>query len=808
MILLRAAVAILVVLHCTTSAPAEVAGAPSRDELLVADSFGNSPTIVISQDAGKSAQAAAADLGLFIEKMTGAKPVLANTASAVEKALVDSKTAILIIGEEALRLEPSLRKRLAQAAKPNPVLRADAIVVRRQGNRVFLAGNHDDAHYYAVSWLLQQWGCRWYLPTAFGECIPRHDRLTAGKLDFAYGSPFEARQYWLAWNASTEGQSEFQKRNFGNNTHVPSGHNLATYTKELIPKGKSAFNVPIAEPSTAEHVARQVAPLFAKGQNIMLGLEDGVYESDSPKDRELKAGLWDKYFLTPSMSDAFMAFYNNVSRTLLNQYPDSPSKIGFLAYANITLPPQRKTVAEKPLVAYLAAIDIDPIHGMDDPKSPPRQEYREMMYRWSEAMQGRLVIYDYDQSMLVWRDLPNPSIRAFQQDVQHYRKAGILGIATETRGAMATTFLNFFFRLQLAWNPDARVDALLAEFYPKFYGPAAKPMEAYWSSIMDAWSRSIVTEHEHFVAPAIYTPALLRQLKGNLLEAEQLAKSASVSPKASPDPLLLTQRLQFTRLGFSVLENYMAMVQAAASDGDYRKAVAAGEQGLKARLELARLHPTFTTRVVGVAAEDEKNGPAWWPGEVQQYRALLALTDGTKGTLLQKTPVEWAFRRDPHDTGLPSGWASGKTDLSWWANQKNKEGYQVHQNNPGEWEMLRTDLYPQAQGVISPDFHSYTGYAWYRTQLDIGSRQASGKVHLMFPGLFNECWLYLNGFLVAHRAQKAIWWENDYAFEWDVDLSKQLQPGKNTLALRISNPHHFGGIFRRPFLYKPAGEAE
>jgi hypothetical protein len=117
--------------------------------------------------------------------------------------------------------------------------------------------------------------------------------------------------------------------------------------------------------------------------------------------------------------------------------------------------------------------------------------------------------------------------------------------------------------------------------------------------------------------------------------------------------------------------------------------------------------------------------------------------------------------------------------------------------------MLRTDLYAQAQGVLSPDHHGYTGHAWYRTNLDLGASDATGPVHVRFPGLFNECWLYANGSLVAHREQKTLWWYNDYKFEWDVDLTGKLQAGANTLALRIYNPHHFGGMFRRPFLYRP-----
>ena len=47
-----------------------------------------------------------------------------------------------------------------------------------------------------------------------------------------------------------------------------------------------------------------------------------------------------------------------------------------------------------------------------------------------------------------------------------------------------------------------------------------------------------------------------------------------------------------------------------------------------------------------------------------------------------------------------------------------------------------------------------------------------------------------------------MWWVNDYRFEWDVDLTGKLKAGKNTIVLRLNNPHHMGGIWRRPFLYE------
>jgi hypothetical protein len=52
-------------------------------------------------------------------------------------------------------VEPALCDRLSAAAKKNPVLRADAIVLKREGNRVFLCGSNEDSHYYAAAELLR-----------------------------------------------------------------------------------------------------------------------------------------------------------------------------------------------------------------------------------------------------------------------------------------------------------------------------------------------------------------------------------------------------------------------------------------------------------------------------------------------------------------------------------------------------------------------------------------------------------------------------------------------------------------------------
>ncbi len=784
-------------LTCPAAVSGTAFGQSGADDLSIADRGKSTATVAVSPEAGQWEKQAADDLVKYVELMSGAKLPLAADDASIAAAL-NANGPVLIVGQLALKLQPSLNQALQKAAKRNPVLRADAIALRREGNRVYLVGLNDDCHYYAVAELLRRWGCRWYLPTEIGECIPEQPTLKVGALDVAYGSPFEVRRYWISWVGDTTGKAEFMHRNMFNDVSVPNGHILSKYTRDIVPEGKTHWNVPITDPKTAAHVAEQVAPIYAEGKHVQLGIEDGLYESDSPLDKELTSLQYDKYFMRQSVTDAFMVFYNGVAERLMQRYPNSTAKIGFLAYANLTIPPVRDITAKPPLVAYLAPIDIDPIHHMDDPRSQPRREYKQMLYGWAKVMQGRVVIYDYDQGMLVWRDIPAPSLQMFRHDVKQYQQAGILGVDTESRNAIGTTFTNLHFRGQLLWNPEADVDALLAEFYPKFYGPAAEPMQAYWSAIYEAWENTIATEHEYFLIPAVYTPQLVASLKTNLAAAEQALRPLAAKQNRSRNEQLYLDRLHFMQFSFGILESYTGMIRAAWTNADYRAAVAQGERGLATREKMTDTNGTFTTY-----RKYPEHGAAWWPGEVEQYRKLAELTDGPRGRLIVKTPLEWSFRRDPDDVGVKQGWATQPIDMTWWNSRTDQGTVASHQENPGQWEMLRTDLYMQAQGVVDEDFAGYTGHAWYRTELELTDEQVKGNVHLMFPGLFNVCWMYVNGRQVAEREKyNPIWWYNDYKFEWDVDLRGKLKAGKNTIALRLDNPHHFGGMFRRPFFYR------
>ncbi|MGE0493808.1 MAG: DUF4838 domain-containing protein [Vulcanimicrobiota bacterium] len=710
-------------------------------------------SVRVGDQPGKWEARAAEDLARYLGQVMEAEMVESGQAELT-----------FVVGKLALDECPPLQRSLAGLTQKPPVIRRDAIALEQVGSTIYLAGSNDDSHYFAVAYLLQKLGCRWYMPTEFGEYVPRLQQWPLPKLSVAYAPPFEVRTYWISWNGDRQGYEEFAHRNFYNlERNPPGGHALGVsrFTKDELPMDGS-WN----SPATIAAVAKSFEPDFGAGKSFSLAIKDMVQRRLDGPDSVLGGGLHDKFFHAPAVSDIFLAFYNAVCTELIRLHPQSQAKIGFLAYVNLTLAPQRNIVAAAPLVAYLAPIDIDPLHAMGDPRSPEKSDYQGALTRWAEVMQGRVVIYDYDQSMLVWRDLPNPSHEVLRKEIKLYQKLGILGFATESRNAIATTFTNLFFRGQLYWNPDFDVEGELALFYRNFYGPMAEPMSHYWSAIYAAWEATPLTYHEFFVIPDIYTPELVTRLGQHLQAAEALA--GQLTPREQ-------QRLEFTRRSLGLIEAYTEMARKAGSECDFSAAVAAGKRGLAIREELTKASGIFTTYV-----KMPEKGPAWWPGEVEYYGQLEQLCQGAAGRLVAQTPLRWKFQADPYDEGLWRNWGVDPPDAG--------------------WASLKVDSLPRAQGVYASDYHSPEGFGWYTCSLSLSKLPA--RPHLAFPGLFNESWLYVNGELVAHRPQQALWWLNDYRFLWDVDLAGKLRKGNNQFVLRTKIDRHPSGMFRRPFVYE------
>ena len=191
-----------------TPAPGAVAGTEGVSPLFIVKDGKAGVVIVRSPQAGPIEQHAAEDLAKYINLMTGAPVPIVTAADA--KTLLSSQRPAIWVGRAALEANPRMAERLQATVKQKPVLRADGIALLREGNKVFLAGSNDESHYFAVAELLRAWGVRWFMPGAFGECVPEQTELAVGDLDIFYAPPFEARTFGISWLGSGRRPGRFR----------------------------------------------------------------------------------------------------------------------------------------------------------------------------------------------------------------------------------------------------------------------------------------------------------------------------------------------------------------------------------------------------------------------------------------------------------------------------------------------------------------------------------------------------------------------------------------------------------------------
>src|SRR5215204_5695513 len=114
-------------------ARAQVAGRSGTDDLVIAQNGRTEATIVAVADPGTWEGRAVADLQKYIGLMIGAQPHISNS-------IPGESAPVLLVGRAALQAEPTLRNALEAVRKKDPAVRADAVVVRRAGNRIYMAG--------------------------------------------------------------------------------------------------------------------------------------------------------------------------------------------------------------------------------------------------------------------------------------------------------------------------------------------------------------------------------------------------------------------------------------------------------------------------------------------------------------------------------------------------------------------------------------------------------------------------------------------------------------------------------------------
>ena len=265
---------------------------------------------------------------------------------------------------------------------------------------------------------------------------------------------------------------------------------------ERIPgiRGESGTNYCTSNPDATRE--------FVK--NYVHGLSQGRYrEADVVRLWTLDGGTWcqcEPCKATGIPTDRYLglvnALANGVKDARKQGVINRPIIIRFLAYADVLHPPTRPLPADFDLdmcSATFFPIVRCYVHNIDDPACPKNAGYIKHLQGWATDLKrhyrGQLCIGEY-YNVSGYKCLPICFMRTMANDIPYYYRMGArhfhyMHVVTANLGNKALT--NYQMARQL-WNTGTDCPSLLADYFARRYGAAAKPAFAFYQALDAAFA--------------------------------------------------------------------------------------------------------------------------------------------------------------------------------------------------------------------------------------------------------------------------------------------------------------------------------
>ena len=387
--------------------------------------------------------------------------------------------------------------------------------------------------------------------------------------------------------------------------------------------------------------AEKVKEYFRKNPDAgSLGIapDDGLPRDFTPETMKLNQGFSELIGREGvpsemSASEEWFLWLNAVVREVNKEFPDKI--ITTSAYANRNIPPFGVKI-DPHIGVMFGAIWSDTMHAYDDPKAWQMVRQGQLLERWGKAS-DKVFIYGYEYTMLTTALTAMPTTRKMARDFPLLKKWGIIGKFDEGRNIWAERGIQTkYTKANLLWNANTNVDALLDDYFSKWYGNAAKPAKAFWDVLEEQIESSPVQGHEDRVLPWVYTPPMLVKLEDALTQAERAANT----PRDK-------EHVQIDRLIYEHLKAYMAMNDAELH-GNFAEAARQAQVMLDARGKLFAINPFLmkaNERAPG-GGLDFSSGTWYWTitDRMEYYQKMHDLTSGKTGDLVAMLPQKTRVR--------------------------------------------------------------------------------------------------------------------------------------------------------------------
>lgn len=377
----------------------------------------------------------------------------------------------------------------------------------------------------AVNEFLRDLGARWYFPGELGECLPRLDTVALPAVNRTVRPDFPMRhllfyyhEFWTGVEGAPTNVEDilWQMRLglFASQEVVGSvmGHGTTlVHSRDEVKQAHPEYYALRGGERDTDHYGWGGAPclssegLLEDNVRLVRALYDHYREpmvSVAPQDGydgcecELCAGK-----ATPErgpqglLSDYVWGYADRVAREVYRTHPDR--KVSCIAYQPYLLPP----LALERLSPNMAVILCRARGDFIDPEK--RREYSDLVRDWRAKLPSpELYTWDYylhaqpgttcEGVPVYFPHIIAADLRALKgvsrgEHVEVYRNWMEDG---DTWDALAANHLNCYVTARLYWDADQDVDALLADYYERFYGPARAEMRAFVEYAEANWPRA------------------------------------------------------------------------------------------------------------------------------------------------------------------------------------------------------------------------------------------------------------------------------------------------------------------------------